>query len=1647
MSCGCSPYVTHNIACNQTISACLGRPVDIIIPNCPVTILQQPSVGSIEILNGKIRYNTPSSTNNYSTSFIYSISCTNQICQITINIQEPNNASHTIELDACASECEVGDTTFLWSGFEDGCIELHPDSSIYDCKIKVIVFDNCQKELKVKICCGACNEGCCKEKSWFWQPPTYNNNCLADCSIYPCTNFNEVTGNCEPICEDCEQCCEQVPENINVVHQCVVSGNNVTVTFLNTTGTGSWYVAGLQTIELNNNCATTSYLVPAQDNIQSNGGIFTLVGNNLVWTIAQNNIETTGNLTTGGGFVVVFEKNNYKKYYVFYILEDTLITTPSYPCSAMYFSSNYHSSNNLLSPAIPMCISTTSNCADCCNNNDCLMQNCPCQPICSNGECKCFINGLEVPRMANGCCPCNCTDDTILPFCHECENGIVVDNTPICTQPFVLNTSTCSCQCPTGTIYNPATNTCVGQPCYLNNPPCPPCFNCLPNGLCEPITVPCPVGTITNPNPTIQDPRCCIPSPCIDCQNSLELVEICNDLVPTVTRNGNNFSITWNQLDMINTTDCSNRPILNNTLNGIQYQVNVTNFIGDWQPLPLSGLSYVGNIINGDLLQFPNGFLIKANWHGREAVYEVFFNNNGTFAITKVSTEDCKKYYKLTSTCNNVVGYMWEGSGLVWSNSTENIAVVSSGNVCVSILLNDCETNEQCITIPPCSGGCGCDACANQTLGATINETETGTHKVLHASIFRNCVGSTYSPLMYTCAPPTSNEYSTYLSNGTLPDNCGTFPEMFSNRPICTTCSTYTCCNTAQCCTGANCKSLCGWWLETDKVENLEINGANITFDIKSNIDKIDVCFGANTDCGYACTCRQIENPTYECNFNPNLVYVCNYNAQGSSSAILTFDEPGNYTITNFSPTLLSINNVPVTAPPYNINNYVIGTELLLRFTSTTNNISLTITRTINGVTCDKVISVSPECADCSPQPTILCQQDNQYVITGNYPNSTKLCLVGYTTTISNQLIPITDVCDTSNPYNIVYTPLVNNIAKLYINLYYADHICSWLLDVPPCCSAPALPIINIVNNVCPSVEGSISATCTAGTLKYSTDGINWTTTAPIYDHLNVMTIYARCELSATCYSQTSVNTAPVDCPINPSCEPISGEIIGTISPNRHIYTPVCEPKQGSFDITTNTIVPNGNNFPIELLLNPSIQAIGYGYKTSNNIQSEELCYVVTVDKKLPVNEIPTNLLIPKSLNGIKTDVIEPLIVDPFYYDHTSNLNSKTQYFNGTGSMTSTNSVSCNNCVMPNPGEQFCFDALQLASTRTATCPTSTSNCYPLAGVMSSHNDSYYLNNTVYGGQSCYREYNSSYIRGTICLVAKETSTGKLVALTNNHVLGAYEALTIPAITVTSTTNFKQASGTTTPTTTNTLNWASGYEPQYGSSYKALPFSSKETNCPSNDPARFNQVADAGIILLEKDYAATDIHEIGTGPFEWLTEQEFGNGAWLVGKPVYKSGATTGTKIEIGKVTSTNITTQQSGRPCTWFVNQIELKPISMTINNPTTTVCADLISLGGDSGSPILIEIGGKLKVLGILWGGSAYMNSTINLSTIISPIWAVKEALGIEAWNGDIIVDSSAPFITLTKNGRIYQKTTSTSLDTTHTMFTEQTIQPTCQ
>jgi hypothetical protein len=177
--------------------------------------------------------------------------------------------------------------------------------------------------------------------------------------------------------------------------------------------------------------------------------------------------------------------------------------------------------------------------------------------------------------------------------------------------------------------------------------------------------------------------------------------------------------------------------------------------------------------------------------------------------------------------------------------------------------------------------------------------------------------------------------------------------------------------------------------------------------------------------------------------------------------------------------------------------------------------------------------------------------------------------------------------------------------------------------------------------------------------------------------------------------------------------------------------------------------------------------------------------------------------------------------------------------------------------------------------------------------------------------------------------------------------------------------------------------------------------------------------------------------DLGEGPFEWATKAEVDALVGDIGNPVYiyKTGARRGTITDLQHMriesTSHTFTVPISEfTPTSSGGDIVSYRyPIGPTIKCKAIGASPNILCEGGDSGSPVFVEIDSKLKLLGLLsWGDG-------DGAIMISPIWSIAEKLNISPWldSTDLaIVNSSDTDIEIAE--RDFTISTPTSNPITH-------------
>jgi len=350
-----------------------------------------------------------------------------------------------------------------------------------------------------------------------------------------------------------------------------------------------------------------------------------------------------------------------------------------------------------------------------------------------------------------------------------------------------------------------------------------------------------------------------------------------------------------------------------------------------------------------------------------------------------------------------------------------------------------------------------------------------------------------------------------------------------------------------------------------------------------------------------------------------------------------------------------------------------------------------------------------------------------------------------------------------------------------------------------------------------------------------------------------------------------------------------------------------------------------------QVLQNPHVTSVGYGYKVSGGVNTGEPAIVFGVETKKPLSEIPEEELLPSSveINGVavKTDVKQ---------------RGRPQIL-GT----------CNAGCGQNAGSGS-------AANRAFTRP-------------------------VKGGLSITSLNNSNSI-GTLGLVVKDVATGAIVGLTNNHV-------TIQDAFYTSYRNlagvlqneyspvdniYQNAEYTGVPPATNIIGRSLRYVPIH-------PLSSGLTN--SVDAAIFS--IDSTALDATQSWKQVGLDSVVADHIPFATTGEIDT-LLAVNPQLYSSGRTTGPKggascplklFELGSAFNIFYNMQGPCEPtntsgCTTIIMENTIGYFKPPLENPETQdpteygACCNPVR-GGDSGSALIADIGGTIKIIGLVFAG----------------------------------------------------------------------------
>ncbi len=60
-----------------------------------------------------------------------------------------------------------------------------------------------------------------------------------------------------------------------------------------------------------------------------------------------------------------------------------------------------------------------------------------------------------------------------------------------------------------------------------------------------------------------------------------------------------------------------------------------------------------------------------------------------------------------------------------------------------------------------------------------------------------------------------------------------------------------------------------------------------------------------------------------------------------------------------------------------------------------------------------------------------------------------------------------------------------------------------------------------------------------------------------------------------------------------------------------------------------------------ELLKYPNVVGVSTGHKVVNRVNTKELCISILVKKKIPKEKLDSESILPKEIEGVKTDVVD----------------------------------------------------------------------------------------------------------------------------------------------------------------------------------------------------------------------------------------------------------------------------------------------------------------------------------------------------------------------------------------------------------------------
>lgn len=531
------PCYNGGPTCILSANVCEGYFVIISPPISALNITEQGNYGTATLYENYVVYEHDG--NSLVTDTFRYLNSDNEVCEVTVTIEDTIPVETEVKIFTAYGDCEVGTATYKWT-LPEG-VTLVDGYTIYDQTIHVIVplfdIDNptIQFDFIVDVCCDYCNN-CCKCDTITYLPPICTTECGEDEECYcpyDCTEYNPETGNCEPTCTSDEVCCTlvttgstEIAYSIDYEWDCfsIYDRGNLEYFEVSVTATTNGSNLTFYLPDIDNLSPPTAgcMSLTEQEQLDISSGSY-IINENRGYFIEDNVIKLIVTNCSGDCLNSIFWlyagmtaetpcgliENNVLLSPLFY---EGGAPVDWYASSACQYFAEYTDTDPVALCNVSALCTVSSNtetnyCAECCDDGDCI-PNPGCfndTLFCQYGECFCVVGNELIPQPTDGsCCP-QCTDDTTLPPCYICENGLIIAPNINCPPNWVWDYDTCECtaddcltyQCivPIGDVYCPEIPDCG---CADENI-CLPCdsINCItsedcPYGCaCDEVTLKC----------------------------------------------------------------------------------------------------------------------------------------------------------------------------------------------------------------------------------------------------------------------------------------------------------------------------------------------------------------------------------------------------------------------------------------------------------------------------------------------------------------------------------------------------------------------------------------------------------------------------------------------------------------------------------------------------------------------------------------------------------------------------------------------------------------------------------------------------------------------------------------------------------------------------------------------------------------------------------------------------------------------------------------------------------------------------------------------------------------------------------------------------------------------------------------------------